>query len=318
MSEHQVDFAPAPSLNEPPEWLRLNGMMVIVSPLKEVVRAAIPLVAVFFAGGGAHSWGQWLSLAGVALLIARGVTHWATASYRITDDQVELRSGLFNRKTRAVPRDRIRTVDITSEWQHRLFGLSALKIGTGRQDKGKDDELTLDAITKTEAERLRTVLLTKTSTAPSVVDSAPVAESELVRVDRRWTWYAPFTLSGIAVVAAAFGAVWHFANDLRIRPDDITILRETNVPSTFVYYHVELANHALILAEGAPAETFIDNVDRMAFENWEEHERLYGAAPGLVEMDLPRAKASRQVPRSVRKMTELRAAALGYNLVFAA
>ncbi|MFC0540107.1 PH domain-containing protein [Kutzneria chonburiensis] len=226
MSEPQLEFAAAPSLNEPPEWLRLNGVMVIVTPLKEIVRAAIPLVAVFFAGGGVHGWGQWLSLAGVAALIARGVTHWATARYRITDDQVELRSGLFNRKTRAVPRDRIRTVDITSEWQHRLFGLSALKIGTGRQDKSKDDELILDAITKTEAERLRTVLLTKTSTAPSVVDSVPAAETELVRVDRRWTWYAPFTLSGIAVVAAAFGAVWHFANDLHIRPDDITILHD--------------------------------------------------------------------------------------------
>jgi putative membrane protein len=226
VSEPQLEFAAAPSLNEPPEWLRLNGVMVIVSPLKEIVRAAIPLVAVFFAGGGVHGWGQWLSLAGVAALIARGVTHWATARYRITDDQVELRSGLFNRKTRAVPRDRIRTVDITSEWQHRLFGLSALKIGTGRQDKSKDDELILDAITKTEAERLRTVLLTKTSAAPSVVDSAPAAETELVRVDRRWTWYAPFTLSGIAVVAAAFGAVWHFANDLHIRPNDITILHD--------------------------------------------------------------------------------------------
>ncbi|EWM12671.1 PH domain-containing protein [Kutzneria sp. 744] len=228
MSEHQVDIAPAPPLNEPPEWLRLNGLMVIVSPLKEIVRAAVPLVVVFVAG--AHSWWQWLSLVGVGVLIARGVTHWATARYRITDEQVELRSGLFNRKTRAVPRDRIRTVDITSEWQHRLVGLSALKIGTGRQDKGKDDELVLDAITKAEAERLRTLLLTKNTAAAapeqSAVDSVPAAATELVRVDRRWTWYAPFTLSGIAVVAAAFGAVWHFANDLHIRPDDITLLHD--------------------------------------------------------------------------------------------
>ncbi|GAA3437420.1 PH domain-containing protein [Kutzneria kofuensis] len=223
----ELDVAAAPPLNEPPEWLRLNGKMVIISPLKEVVRAAVPLVAVFVAGISTHNWWQWLSLVGVVLLIARGVTHWATARYRITDEQVELRSGLFNRKTRAVPRDRIRTVDITSEWQHRLAGLSALKIGTGRQDKGKDDELILDAITKAEAERLRTLLLTKAVPAPaeqSVVDGQP-PEAELVRVDRRWTWYAPFTLSGIAVVAAAFGAVWHFANDLHIRPDDFEIIR---------------------------------------------------------------------------------------------
>lgn len=226
MSEHPLDVAPAPPLNEPPEWLRLNGWMVVIKPLKEIVGAAIPLVVVFVAGASSHTWWRWLSLVGVGLLIVRGITHWATARYRITDEQVELRSGLLNRKTRAVPRDRIRTVDITSEWQHRLAGLSALKIGTGRHDKGKDDELILDAITKAEAERLRTLLLTKTAAVPleqSGVD-APQVETELVRVDRRWTWYAPFTLSGIAVVAAAFGALWHFANELNLRPDDIEIL----------------------------------------------------------------------------------------------
>lgn len=230
MSELPLGVAAAPPLNEPPEWLRLNGWMVVIKPLKEIVGAAVPLVAVFIAGTTTHNAWRWLSLIGVGLLIARGITHWATARYRITDEQVMLRSGLFNRKTRAVPRDRIRTVDITSEWQHRLAGLSALKIGTGRHDKGKDDELILDAITKVEAERLRTLLLTKTKTAAvpveqSTVDEAP-SETELVRVDKRWTWYAPFTLSGIAVVAAAFGALWHFANEFNLRPDDIEILHD--------------------------------------------------------------------------------------------
>ncbi|MFI9382252.1 PH domain-containing protein [Kutzneria sp. NPDC052558] len=231
MSEHSLDVAPAPPLNEPPEWLRLNGWMVLIKPLKEIVGAAVPLIVVFVAGTTTNTPWRWVSLLGVAFLIARGITHWATARYRITDAQVELRSGLFNRRTRAVPRDRIRTVDITSEWQHRLAGLSALKIGTGRHDKGKDDELILDAITKDEAERLRTLLLTKTTAVPvgqSDVDTAgpapAPAETELVRVDRRWTWYAPFTLSGIAVVAAAFGALWHFANELHLRPDDIQLL----------------------------------------------------------------------------------------------
>jgi len=97
-----------------------------------------------------------------------------------------------------------------------------------------------------------------------------------------------------------------------------TIARETNVPSSFVYYHVELADHALILAEGAPAETFIDNVDRMAFDNWEEHERLYGTTPGLVEMDLPRAKAHRQVPAAVREFIAARAEAIAGELSVAA
>lgn len=86
----------------------------------------------------------------------------------------------------------------------------------------------------------------------------------------------------------------------------ISITRETSMPATFKYYHIEVADHALILAENTPAETFIDNVDRMAFDNWEEHN---GDAVST-EMDLPRAKAARQVPQAIRARLLIRAETL--------
>jgi hypothetical protein len=90
-----------------------------------------------------------------------------------------------------------------------------------------------------------------------------------------------------------------------------SIVRETNVPERFTYYHVELADHSLILAENTPAETFIDNIDRMAFDNWDEHEALADSAEvQLVEMSYPRAKAYRQVPRATRDRLARRAEAL--------
>jgi hypothetical protein len=89
-----------------------------------------------------------------------------------------------------------------------------------------------------------------------------------------------------------------------------TITRETAVPTTFTYHHVELADHRLILAENTPAETFVDNVDRLAFDNWDEHEALYGHLPTIEEMELPRAKSQRQVPRAIRARLDERAAAL--------
>ncbi|OYV37228.1 MAG: hypothetical protein B7Z81_06310 [Acidocella sp. 20-61-6] len=95
-----------------------------------------------------------------------------------------------------------------------------------------------------------------------------------------------------------------------------SIIRESDMPQHFTYYHVELAEHALILAEGAPAETFVDNVDRMAFDNWAEHEALFGQGNAIAEMDYPRAKAARQVPAAVRELLAGRADAL--NLAQAA
>ena len=90
-----------------------------------------------------------------------------------------------------------------------------------------------------------------------------------------------------------------------------SIVRETDVPQVFTYYHVELDGHSLILAENVPAETFIDNVDRMAFDNWQEHEGLYPEGKSLVELQYPRAKAHRQVPSSIRAKLEQRARTIG-------
>jgi len=89
-----------------------------------------------------------------------------------------------------------------------------------------------------------------------------------------------------------------------------TITRETEMPMTFTYYHVEMATHELVLAEGAPSETFVDNVDRFGFQNWEEHEALNGEAATIMEMDLPRVKSARQLPAATLLVLAARANAL--------
>jgi autotransporter passenger strand-loop-strand repeat protein len=88
-----------------------------------------------------------------------------------------------------------------------------------------------------------------------------------------------------------------------------SINRERDVPETFVYYHVELAEHALLLAEGTPAETFVDNIHHMVFDNWEEHEALYSDVP-IGEMNLPRAQSRRQVPAEIHARLRERAGKL--------
>jgi hypothetical protein len=80
-----------------------------------------------------------------------------------------------------------------------------------------------------------------------------------------------------------------------------TIAPMAGLPERFTYFHVELADHALILAEGVPAETFVDNVTRRRFDNYREYEALYGDhAPAIAEMALPRVKSARQLPGAVR------------------
>ncbi len=66
------------------------------------------------------------------------------------------------------------------------------------------------------------------------------------------------------------------------------------------YYHVETENHDVILANGAPAETFIDYAGRAAFDNHAEYLDLYGAERIIPEMALPRISTARLLPDAIK------------------
>ena len=84
---------------------------------------------------------------------------------------------------------------------------------------------------------------------------------------------------------------------------------EEKVLRSIADYRRRSGRYLLSYAEGVAAETFIDNVDRMAFDNWDEHDAAHEPPP-MREMPYPRAKSARQVPPSVRRMLAARASAL--------
>lgn len=92
---------------------------------------------------------------------------------------------------------------------------------------------------------------------------------------------------------------------------------ETSEPR-ITYYHVELEEHAIIFANDAPTESFVDNVSRETFDNFADYKKLYGEPKPIVEMDLPVAKSQRQVPSKIRARLAARAAAIGAVRVSAA
>ncbi|MFM9859420.1 Hint domain-containing protein [Pseudoxanthobacter sp. M-2] len=89
-----------------------------------------------------------------------------------------------------------------------------------------------------------------------------------------------------------------------------TITRAPAPAPRFTYFHVELVDHALILAEGVPAETFVDHVTRRRFDNFAEFEALYGAEQAnIAELAMPRIKSARQLPRATRERLDAHGAA---------
>ncbi|MFV1877231.1 Hint domain-containing protein [Nioella sp.] len=80
----------------------------------------------------------------------------------------------------------------------------------------------------------------------------------------------------------------------------ITRVPLAEMGEAYTVYHVETEAHEIILANGALAETFIDNVSRRTFDNFAEFEALYGDVPEMEELPHPRAMSARQVPERIR------------------
>jgi hypothetical protein len=89
----------------------------------------------------------------------------------------------------------------------------------------------------------------------------------------------------------------------------ITRVPLADMGESYTVYHIETEAHEIILANGAPAETFIDNVSRRVFDNFAEFDALYGDVPEMEELPYPRAMSARQVPaRILAKLAGCRAA----------
>jgi len=74
----------------------------------------------------------------------------------------------------------------------------------------------------------------------------------------------------------------------------------SDLGDSYTVYHIETETHDVILAEGVPAETYIDYIGRQAFDNYDEYVALYGASCRIVESTAPRITAARQLPAALR------------------
>lgn len=88
----------------------------------------------------------------------------------------------------------------------------------------------------------------------------------------------------------------------------VTILPMPEPPTVIQYFHLELDRHRLIVADGAPVESFVDDVSRASFDNVDEWEAL-GLDP-LPGDSLPyvKVKSARQLPSAISRRLAERAA----------
>ncbi|MCE7004716.1 PH domain-containing protein [Kibdelosporangium philippinense] len=190
-------------------WRRLDGRVVVAT----AIWAALFLIAAIAVMWWREApWWLHLSVTGaVVIVVAYEAVRWLKTRYRLTDERIELMSGILFRAHRSIPRQRIRSVDVMAEPISRMLGIARVKIGTGhRVSSTTNAVLSLDALAKPDADWMRHDLI-----QPTGIDD----ETTIARIDWKWIKYALLSIWVLALGAGAVGLVYKGLDIIGANPD---------------------------------------------------------------------------------------------------
>ena len=200
-------------------WQRLSPRMLLVHPVYELLRELPFLIGAIVLGTttGNQSW----TFAVLGYTVVVGVARWVTTSYRIDAGQLQLRSGLLQRKVLSLPLSRIRSVSSDARLLHRVMGLAVVRVSTGHEAKGENGSrgFELNAVEVGQVPRLKAILLA--DAVEQVGDAATPqpapTDTVLARWRPAWLRYSPLSVSGLVSLGAAAGVIYEsgFAGPLR-------------------------------------------------------------------------------------------------------
>ncbi|MDV6378511.1 PH domain-containing protein [Sporosarcina sp. GW1-11] len=142
---------------------KLHWITAVVETVKALKDLIGPFIVVVVVNGfKSESSGPWyfqywsailFSILLISILVS-GIIKWRRFDYWFEDQELRIESGLFVRKKRYIPFDRIQSLDYTEGIFHRPLQLVKVKVETAGSSSGKDAEAELTAITKEAAGRI--------------------------------------------------------------------------------------------------------------------------------------------------------------------
>ena len=118
----------------------------------------------------------WWIVGGVGFLLVVGFANWWRFLYKVEDDTLHIKSGIFVRKDLYLTRDRIQVIDVTSGILQRIFGLVRLDIQTAGSSSR---QAAIDAITTDNARKINRLLRPDKKRDPAEGDQEDAAESDI-------------------------------------------------------------------------------------------------------------------------------------------
>jgi len=138
---------------------RQHRAWIAISAVRQLRGFALPLLVLLVSRGRDGDVGMLAILIAVALAaVVWQAVAWRYLWYAVEDGRLKVQSGVFARRERFVPVERIQAVDLGETPLQRLFGVVGVRVETAAGGSATSD-VVLQAVRRDEAETLRTTLL---------------------------------------------------------------------------------------------------------------------------------------------------------------
>ncbi len=170
------------------------------------------LILLFIGTSRSEGYFLYFLLGGLVIALVGGVFGWWVFRYRVHEEELQIHKGIFVKNKLYLSKDRIQVIDITEGLLQRMFGLVKVEVKTAG---GGTQTATISAITREEAEALRTELRKKTDgnteeETEHTDDDEELDKDQILdiwKLSRKDLVFAAFTSGNFGLIASILGAV---------------------------------------------------------------------------------------------------------------
>ncbi|QHE63622.1 PH domain-containing protein [Rossellomorea vietnamensis] len=207
------------------EHKRLHPISAVASFVKQLKDLIVPFVFLFVINNRGEKNGFWdymplLSMALVLVIVlVFGIIKWLRFTYRLESGELRIEYGLFVKKKRYIPIERIQSLNFSEGILHRPFGLVKVKVETAGSSSSRESEAELTAISKEEALDLEQMIYREKKgesvTEDSSLEQAAIQEDEpFFTLGQKDIWVLAATSGGVGVIISGVALFLSQFNEL--------------------------------------------------------------------------------------------------------
>jgi putative membrane protein len=194
------------------EHKRLHPISAVANFVKQLKDLIVPFVFLFVLNNRGEKTGFWdympvISMAAVLVFVlVTGIVKWLRFTYRLEEGELRIEYGLFVKKKRYIPIDRIQSLNFSEGILHRPFGLVKIKVETAGSSNPRESEAELTAILKEEAIELEEMIYrekkghTVTEDLSGETTETMKDESPFFNLSSKDIWVLATTSGGVGVI----------------------------------------------------------------------------------------------------------------------